>query len=263
MAAHLGCFDRVLATDDRHNLSARRKAAALVALYGERGFDYAGNARADAAVWKVAHGAIVVNPLPGAARAARAAATVLETIDDRPPRARSLARALRPHQWAKNLLVALPLLTAHRLGDAAAVAHTAAAFVALCLVASAVYLVNDLLDLGTRPRPHNKRLRPLAACATKVRSRARRVHRGYWPPPQSSPGACCPTRAVAGLATYAVLTVAYSTYLKRKMLRRRLHAHRPVLPAPHRGGPWRPASRWRGGVAAGVLRRFLLLFARS
>ncbi len=165
VAAHLGCFDRVLATGEGRNLSARHKAAALVALYGERGFDYAGNARADAAVWRLARGAIVVNPLPGAARAARAAAVVLETVDTRAPRGASLVRALRPHQWAKNLLVALPLVTAHRLGDPAALAHAAAAFVVLCLVASAAYVVNDLVDLPHDRAHPSKRRRPFAAGA--------------------------------------------------------------------------------------------------
>jgi len=213
VAAHLGCFDRVLATGEGRNLSARHKAAALVALYGERGFDYAGNARADAAVWRVARGAIVVNPLPGAARAAQAAGAVLETVDTRAPRGRSLVRALRPHQWAKNLLVVLPLLTAHRVGDPAALAHAAAAFVVLCLVASAAYLVNDLVDLPHDRAHPRKRRRPFAA--------------GELPPQVGLVAA--PLLFVAGVAAaaalslpfaamvlgYFALTLAYSFALKR------------------------------------------------
>jgi len=213
VAAHLGCFDRVLATTEGRNLSARRKATALVGLYGDKGFDYAGNARADAMVWRVARGAIVVNPLPGAARAARACAPVLELIDLRPPRSRSLLRSLRPHQWAKNLLVFLPLLTAHRVDDPGALAHGAAAFVALCLVASAVYVINDLVDLAhdrTHPR---KRSRPLAAGTLPLQFGL----------------IAAPALLVAGFAVaialsrpfaqlvgaYFALTLTYSFYLKR------------------------------------------------
>jgi 4-hydroxybenzoate polyprenyltransferase len=165
VAGHLGCFDRVLATADGANLTASRKARALVARYGERGFDYAGNAGIDGAVWRVAQGAIVVDPLPGAVRAARGAPELIATIDERPPRAVSLLHALRPHQWAKNLLVFLPLLTAHRLADPAALVPGIVAFVALCLVASAVYLVNDLADLAHDRVHPGKRRRPLASGA--------------------------------------------------------------------------------------------------
>jgi len=213
VAAHLDCFDRVLATAGGPNLSAERKAAALVELYGERGYDYAGNARADRAVWKSARGAIVVNPLPGAARAAHACAPVLETIDALPPRGRTLLRALRPHQWAKNLLVGLPLLTAHRLADPDALAHTAIAFVVFCAVASAVYLVNDLVDLPHDRAHPRKRARPFAAGAL---------------PPQFGLAAA-PLLFAAGLAAaaalsttfaamvlaYATLTLAYSFGFKR------------------------------------------------
>lgn len=70
--------------------------------------------------------------------------------------------ALRPHQWPKNLLVLVPLLTAH------AWAHWGAALLAtgaMVLAASAVYLVNDLCDLSAdRAHPH-KRRRPLASGA--------------------------------------------------------------------------------------------------
>lgn len=213
VAAHLGCFDRVLATTAGCNLSAQRKAAALVGLYGERGFDYAGNARADAAVWARARGAIVVNAAPGAARAAKGASTVLETIDDRPSFARSAMRALRPHQWAKNLLVGLPLLTAHRLGDPTALAHGATAFVALCLVASAGYLINDLVDVPHDRSHPRKRARPFASGALPLQL-------GIVAAPVLGGAGFLVAAALSPLfaatvAAYFALTVAYSFSLKR------------------------------------------------
>uniref|UniRef100_UPI00345ADB88 haloacid dehalogenase-like hydrolase n=1 Tax=uncultured Thiodictyon sp. TaxID=1846217 RepID=UPI00345ADB88 len=65
IALHLGIFDAVHASDATTNLSARQKAERLVGLYGERGFDYVGDARKDLAVWRHARRAIVVNPQPG------------------------------------------------------------------------------------------------------------------------------------------------------------------------------------------------------
>ncbi|MBJ7515060.1 MAG: haloacid dehalogenase-like hydrolase, partial [Stenotrophomonas sp.] len=61
IADHLGVFDEVIASDGKTNLSGNNKAAALVARFGERGFDYMGNGRVDLDVWAHAGGAIVVN----------------------------------------------------------------------------------------------------------------------------------------------------------------------------------------------------------
>lgn len=165
VAAYTGLFDRVLATGDGRNLSARHKAEALTALYGEQGFDYAGNARADARVWRAARHAIVVNPLPGATAVARESGRTVDVIDERPPLLHTLPQLLRVHQWAKNLLVFVPLVTAHQLDNVAGIGHALTAFVALCLVASAVYIANDALDLPFDRAHPSKRFRPLAAGA--------------------------------------------------------------------------------------------------
>lgn len=61
IAAHLDLFDEVLASDGVVNLAGQHKAEVLVARYGERGFDYAGNSVADLPVWEHARRAIVVN----------------------------------------------------------------------------------------------------------------------------------------------------------------------------------------------------------
>src|SRR5580765_2277957 len=80
---------------------------------------------------------------------------------------RSILKAVRPHQWVKNLFVAAPLVFAKRIGDAPSDLRAAAAFAAFCLLSSAVYLVNDLVDLD-KDRAHPiKRHRPIASGALK------------------------------------------------------------------------------------------------
>ena len=64
IAAHLGIFERVLATHGDINLSASTKRDVLVREYGEKGFDYMGNARDDLKVWASAHKAYLANPGP-------------------------------------------------------------------------------------------------------------------------------------------------------------------------------------------------------
>ena len=74
----------------------------------------------------------------------------------------ALARALRLFQWAKNLLVFVPLLTSHRILERDALWVGVLAFLSFSLVASAVYVANDLVDLEDDRRHPHKRLRPFA-----------------------------------------------------------------------------------------------------
>jgi 4-hydroxybenzoate polyprenyltransferase/phosphoserine phosphatase len=165
VAQHLALFDEVHASDDRINLSGAAKRDALVKRFGERGFDYVGNARTDLRVWSGAREAVVVGGGRGLARlAARLAAPGPSFAA---PRAglRTWLRALRIHQWVKNLLMFVPLLMAHRFADHGRLVGTAVGFGAFCLCASSVYLLNDLLDLVADRHHPRKRLRPFASGA--------------------------------------------------------------------------------------------------
>ena len=74
-------------------------------------------------------------------------------------------RALRAHQWVKNVLVLVPVLLDHRLSDVPIVARALAAFVAFCLAASGAYVLNDLLDVHADRAHRSKRHRPFASGA--------------------------------------------------------------------------------------------------
>ena len=83
--------------------------------------------------------------------------------------ARAIVVSLRPYQWIKNLVVLVALAFSKHLFDADAAAQAMLAFVVFCALASAVYLVNDILDLE-RDRLHPlKRTRPIASGALPVR----------------------------------------------------------------------------------------------
>jgi 4-hydroxybenzoate polyprenyltransferase len=161
-AVRFGPFDAVVASDGTTNLAGAEKAAALVRLFGERGFDYVGDARADLPVWSVARRAVVVCSSPGTRSALAAVRPDFRAIAVAGADLRTIGRAMRVHQWVKNLLVFLPALAAHRYGtgDLSLLALT---FLAFGLAASAVYLCNDLVDLPADREHHRKRTRPLAA----------------------------------------------------------------------------------------------------
>ena len=161
IAEHLGLFDEIVASDGRLNLKGSTKRDVLVARFGEGGFDYAGDARADLPVFRAARTAIVVNAGAGVSAASPAEAD--RSLAARPSRVLAFVRALRPHQWLKNLLVFLPLLLSHRLSDSGAWWRDAVAFAALSCAASAVYLSNDLLDLESDRAHRSKHRRALAS----------------------------------------------------------------------------------------------------
>ena len=74
-----------------------------------------------------------------------------------------LLKTMRPKQWAKNLLVFTPLITSHQVFDEARLLTGTVAFVCFCLCASAVYVLNDLIDLEYDRQHTQKRYRPLAS----------------------------------------------------------------------------------------------------
>lgn len=165
IALHLGCFDEVMASDGNTNLAGPAKAAALVQAFGERGFDYAGNSHADVAVWKAARSAIVVNASAGVTRQANRQGNISDQFARTPAGIGPWQKALRLHQWLKNLLLFVPLLAAHRVADGTAWADLLLAFLAFSLCASSVYVTNDLLDLESDRKHPRKRLRPFASGA--------------------------------------------------------------------------------------------------
>ncbi len=167
VADHLGIFDEVIASDGQTNLSSTRKSAALVQRFGERGYDYVGNATADLAVWKTARRAIVVGGTSMKAAAQRVS-EVDRVFANPTPGARTWLKGLRIHQWLKNSLLFLPLLGAHRWNDASALMLGLGAFVAFGLCASAVYIVNDLFDLENDRRHPRKKLRAFASGSISI-----------------------------------------------------------------------------------------------
>ncbi|WP_027816692.1 UbiA family prenyltransferase [Paraburkholderia bannensis] len=217
IADHLGLFDQTFATANGVNLSAHRKRDKLIAEFGEKNFDYAGNSHDDIAVWQSAARAYVVNPSSGVERAARKIGNVERVIESRPPTLKTWSKSLRLHQWLKNLLIFLPLLAAHKLSHPTLIAAALVAFLAFGLCASSVYLLNDLLDLEDDRHHPTKRKRPLASGALPLTW-------GIALLPVLLVGAFAltalflPWRFGAVLLGYYALTLAYSMYLKRQVM---------------------------------------------
>jgi 4-hydroxybenzoate polyprenyltransferase/phosphoserine phosphatase len=218
VADHLQLFDGVFASDGVTNLTRHHKAALLAERFGSGGYSYIGDAAADVPVWRHAGAAILVAPRASLLRAARGVCANVTTLGEPlrgPALLATLRRALRMHQWAKNLLVFVPLLGAHRT-QLVPVLHTLAAFLSFSLCASGVYLINDLVDLPHDRLHATKRRRPFAAGALDLRL---------------GPLLCAscmllslslalllPWQFLLLLAGYFGTTLAYSLALKREMV---------------------------------------------
>jgi 4-hydroxybenzoate polyprenyltransferase len=217
IANHLACFDTVIATEQGINLSGKNKANHLVKLFGEKNFDYAGDSKIDLAVWQHAAGAIIVSSNDKLIRQASAKVSA-DSITIKPKRANLLVylRALRVHQWLKNLLVIVPVLAAHQANILPSLLQAAYAFCAFSLCASAVYVLNDLLDLESDRQHIRKRKRPFAACTIPL-----------WHGMIMVPVLLCcsflialflPKQFLLVLIAYFVMTVAYSIRLKKQVI---------------------------------------------
>lgn len=163
IAEHLGMFDEVFASDGKVNMRGRNKGRALAERFGKKGFDYAGNSSVDLPVWSEARQAIVVNASAGLAERARQCAKVSQVFDGSRSKPSALIKALRPHQWVKNCIIFVPLLTSHNLGNVEKVIKAGLAFAAFCFCASGVYMLNDLLDLESDRHHDSKKRRPFAS----------------------------------------------------------------------------------------------------
>lgn len=197
-----------IASDDRAG------AAALVARFGPKGFDYLGAARRDLAAWRSARRAIGVGLSAGLARDVRGLDPDARLLPGAGGSPLDYFRALRPHHWIKNLMVFVPLLADHG-ADAGPYLRLLGVFAALSACASGAYLLNDVLDLPHDRRHGRKRRRPLAAGRTRL---------------LPSVGLGCALAAAGlaaafrlspaagyGVAFYLAATLAYSVWLKRKV----------------------------------------------
>lgn len=207
-------ISEVLATQDGVNLKGKAKAEALKEHFPQ-GFDYAGDSRADLAVWKHARNAITVGASRATVRKARKATNVVQEIT-RPAVLKAFIKCLRPHQWAKNILVIVPAILSGRIIDPSTILPLILAFFALSLTASATYIFNDIWDLEDDRQHWSKCKRPFASGTLSL--------------PAGILGAVFLLSAGLGLALaaglavlqwvllYVVVTVTYSLWLKRKVI---------------------------------------------
>lgn len=166
---YLGIFDEVIATESV-NLRSNEKSRVLIEKYGERGFDYIGDSKADIAVWASSGVAHIVHRTESLTKKAQKSGNVGNVFFPEQTTIKDFIKEIRVYQWIKNILILLPLLMAHLVADFHLIILNIIAFFAFSLTASSVYVLNDLFDIEADRAHKRKRFRPIASGKINVPS---------------------------------------------------------------------------------------------
>lgn len=219
IAEHVGIFDNVIASDGKLNVTGVNKRIKLDEVYGYKGYDYIGNSSDDLAVWAGSLKGMCVNSSGNVRK--RALKIGVDEIkinynNIKSSKIYTLAKAIRVHQWVKNTLLFLPLVAAHQITNIHAISLLVLAFLSFSLCASAVYVINDLVDLDNDRQHSRKRNRPFASGILQIRTGV-----------AIALIALCASVGIsifvgsefaAWLIIYFLLTMAYSVSIKRYVL---------------------------------------------
>lgn len=160
---HLGLFIDAMGSDEDHNLKSKNKLTRILQLDPGGEFIYAGNSKADIAVWLEASEVILVNCKRSLAAGLQQGSESILHFDAPQPTWKKFWQAMRPHQWLKNALIFLPLILSHQLNQPQLLLQASVAFLSFSFVASSVYLLNDMLDLNSDRQHQSKKQRPFAS----------------------------------------------------------------------------------------------------
>ncbi len=215
IADYLGLFTTVLASDEKNNLVGARKLVAIKQHCDA--FVYAGNEANDLPIWRAATAIIIISRSPRLLKQVQQLHIPIEYQCITPLfQWQTVMAALRMHQWGKNILIFVPLLTAYKFTNLSLFFLLIAGFFALNLCASSGYLINDLFDLTTDRQHARKSTRPFASGALPLVM-------GFYAIPlllitSFILAFYLSTLFALFLATYFVLTMSYTFYFKKIVL---------------------------------------------
>ncbi len=215
IADSIGEFDGVFASEDGINLKGKAKADRLVASFGAHGFDYIGNAAADMPVWRAARTALVSGAPSRLLSWLSSELPNIVILGARKFHVRPYLLGLRPQQWIKNALLALPVIASHNYSINALIT-VLIAFASFSLGASSVYLINDMLDLPHDRAHPEKRNRPLAAGVVPLSHAV--ILLGLLAALSLALALMLSGAFMLVLAAYFGCSIAYVFYLKRKLM---------------------------------------------
>ena len=214
VAEDTGLFDEVQGSDGKTNLTASNKRDWLVSRFGEKGFDYIGNDKDDIAVWADARESLLAGD--ESMQSTFGETRFSDVFHTAKPAAKDFLSLLRVHQWSKNTLIFIPFLLDKATHSWPALITVMFAFLAMSLLASMTYIVNDMLDLTDDRLNQTKKRRALASCRVSLETGVRVAAVLL-----VAVLAIClflPMAFNGILLLYLVTTLWYSLYLKRVLI---------------------------------------------
>lgn len=196
-------FDDIIATEDT-NLKSHQKLQIMQAYAKQMAFAYVGDSKSDFPIFDASQEVYIVGPLSYGKPHTRLKST--------PPLWEACVRLIRPHQWSKNALIAFPLLAAH-IFTLQTLTTAFIGIIAFSLLASSIYVVNDLMDLEDDRHHPRKKYRPIAAGDLSIPQACMLATvlfvSSFWMVIQFLP------MGLTIIISYFILTTLYSFYLKR------------------------------------------------
>ena len=159
---HLQLFDEIHGSDGQVNLKGEKKAQFLIEKIGKQNFAYIGDSASDFAIWEHSNKIITVNVSSKIKRKTDKKFKKVEHLNSSQSKLKNLVKLIRPHQWMKNLLVFIPMLAGHQFTKNATF-KSFLAFCAFSMIASGIYIVNDLFDIQSDRQNPEKRKRSIAS----------------------------------------------------------------------------------------------------
>ena len=158
-------FDAYISSDIDNNLKGKDKLLKIKSL-SER-YSYAGNSSEDFVLFEQAEESYLVNPTK---KARKMSLDFIPTrlFDNEKQSVTAWLKQLRVHQWIKNSLIFVPLLVSGYFVDIGSILLSLIGFFSFSFLASATYIINDLLDLNSDRNHKQKKYRPLASGSISI-----------------------------------------------------------------------------------------------
>jgi 4-hydroxybenzoate polyprenyltransferase len=163
VAFHLGVFDHYQGSQEL-NMKGPAKANYLKSQFPSHEFAVITDSVSDQPILDMAQEKFLVNP----SQSLQQKNPHSQIISDPHSGVRSLVKLMRPHQWAKNALLLLPLILGHQFHRWDLWFFAILAILSFSMIASGIYALNDLSDLASDRRHHKKKNRPLASGALSI-----------------------------------------------------------------------------------------------
>jgi len=201
VAAHFPFITHVYGSDEKTNLTGTQKATFLTKKYGENNFSYVGNEDKDLKIWKHSDSAIVVSNNTSLKVKTEGLCKIEQSFSTGKASLKAVIKQIRAHQWVKNFLIFIPLITSHQITNSSLFLSAMIAFIAFSLCASATYILNDLADLESDRKHPKKQFRPMASGDISIIALAISLFLHPW--------------FLLSLGIYIVITLSYSFRLKK------------------------------------------------